>query len=821
MIQFAKMTVPLLCALLLPVLSGCNKSGSNSTTAEAQKTTYAAETQKTLCQEDALKSLSTSTQADSFDNGCSFKPADKEQQFRRIASFQVCEQLQKHCDTDQETSAEIVAASADGLTLIYTDSPSQQLGFVDISTPNTPTALGVLALNGEPTSIAVQGQYALVAVNTSDDFINVNGELSIISIASRTVVHALNLGGQPDSIAISPDGSYAVIAIENERDEDLEEGEPPQLPAGEIILLELSGEPQEWHITRMPLSGLADLFPTDPEPEFVDINQANIAAITLQENNHIVLIDLATATVQNHFSAGYVDLTNIDTKEESPALIDPQYNLTQVPREPDGIAWIDNQYFVTANEGDLNGGSRGFTVFDKGGNVVFDSGNDLDNLAMIFGHYPDSRSKNKGNEPENVEVGVYGGIRYLFVASERSNLIFVYDITDPAQPIFQQALPAAVAPEGILAMPARNLAIAASEADSRDDKYRSTLNIYEYSNTATTYPTLSSGYRPNGGPLPWGALSGLSASPNSPLTLFAVDDSYYQKNRIFTLSAKQQPVRITQELALADPLSLIAQIPAAPVADPNTKADDPQRVAVFDELDRALLVNDDGTVNLDPEGIAAVKDGFWIVSEGAGTVGDHDHPVNSLNLLLKVSLDGSIAKVVTLPAALNQIQQRYGFEGVAVNNDRVTVAFQRAWGDEQHPRIGVYNTLSENWDFYFYPLDNPESQNGGWVGLSEITQIDSDRLLVLERDNQAGPDAAIKRIYAVDLGGLEKAAVANKELVMDVIPELTTRSIPIPEKLEGLALFNNGEAWMINDNDGVDDNSGETQLINLGKILKQ
>ena len=40
------------------------------------------------------------------------------------------------------------------------------------------------------------------------------------------------------------------------------------------------------------------------------------------------------------------------------------------------------------------------------------------------------------------------------------------------------------------------------------------------------------------------------------------------------------------------------------------------------------VVNEDGTVNIDPEGIAVSTTtgtgGFWIVSEGKGTVGDED-----------------------------------------------------------------------------------------------------------------------------------------------------------------------------------------------------
>ena len=41
----------------------------------------------------------------------------------------------------------------------------------------------------------------------------------------------------------------------------------------------------------------------------------------------------------------------------------------------------------------------------------------------------------------------------------------------------------------------------------------------------------------------------------------------------------------------------------------------------------------------------------------------------------------------------------------------------------------------------------------------------------------------------------------------------------IAEKVEGSAVTEDGDVYIINDNDGVDDNSGETNLINLGDIL--
>ena len=60
-------------------------------------------------------------------------------------------------------------------------------------------------------------------------------------------------------------------------------------------------------------------------------------------------------------------------------------------------------------------------------------------------------------------------------------------------------------------------------------------------------------------------------------------------------------------------------------------------------------------------------------------------------------------------------QLRFGFEGVAVDNGVAIVAFQRKWDNEPNPRIGMYNMTTKTWTFVYYPLDAPESQNGGWV----------------------------------------------------------------------------------------------------------
>lgn len=237
--------------------------------------------------------------------------------------------------------AEILAVSPDGNTVVYTDAEQEVLAFLDITNPSSPMGLGTVALGGEPTSVAVCGDYAIVCINTSPSFTVVSGSWLAIDIASQTIVHTDALPGQPDSIAVSPDCTKAVVAIENERDEDLRDGRIPQLPAGEIVVLDLMplDTPSSWSLSTIDITGLDGVLePTDPEPEFVDINSDNIAVVTLQENNALVLIDLEAMEVMSSFSAGTVNLRDIDKTEDR--IIDPTERQRKVPREPDGVAWI-------------------------------------------------------------------------------------------------------------------------------------------------------------------------------------------------------------------------------------------------------------------------------------------------------------------------------------------------------------------------------------------------------------------------------------------------------------------------------------------------
>jgi hypothetical protein len=450
-------------------------------------------------------------------------------------------------------------------------------------------------------------------------------------------------------------------------------------------------------------------------------------------------------------------------------------------------------------------------VFNIDGSVAFEAGNSLEHLMARIGHTNDKRSDAKGNEPENADFARFAGTDYLFVASERSSVVAVYDMSTPNKPVYKQVLPASLSPEGLLAIPSRNLLISASEVDDRTILARGSLNIYQYQSAPAAYPTLQSVDRADGTPIPWSALSGLAAASTGTV-VYGVDDSFFRGNRIFEIDTGSKPALLQKEIKITDPNGKIA---ALKDVLPDTASAD-----AFDDTDLAAMVNADGSVNLDPEGISvASAGGFWVASEGNGTVGDADRPVKTANLIFKLSPSGVVEDIIQLPADINIKQVRFGFEGVAESNGKLVVAFQRAWVGDTQPRVGVYDLVAKTWQFMWYPLDPVASPNGGWVGLSDITALGNNKFLVIERDNQGGPDARIKRLYRIDLTGKADGAALSKTLVRDLMADLRGPAGPVVEKIEGSALLANGDVIIVNDNDGVDDNSGEVQLMNLGKLL--
>lgn len=113
---------------------------------------------------------------------------------------------------------------------------------------------------------------------------------------------------------------------------------------------------------------------------------------------------------------------------------------------------VSKTFGDTDGDGDIDKlyafGARSFTVWTPGGEIVWDSGDDFEQITAAT--YPtrfnasnnnnnlDARSPAKGPEPTTVAVAKVDGRSYAIVTIERIGGLMVYDVTTPTSPTFVQ-----------------------------------------------------------------------------------------------------------------------------------------------------------------------------------------------------------------------------------------------------------------------------------------------------------------------------------------------------------------------------------------------
>ena len=171
-------------------------------------------------------------------------------------------------------------------------------------------------------------------------------------------------------------------------------------------------------------------------------------------------------------------------------------------------------------------GSRSFSIWNSSGSLIYDSGDQLEQITAaatptLFNSDGtsatyDTRSDNKGPEPEGVAVGVINGIPYAFIGLERIGDIMVYNVSNPAAPVFIQYVnvPEDFGVEGLSFVPAANsptgkpLLIATAEVSR-------TISIFEV-NIPVISVSENSGLANNDGVICAGASVTLTASGSGP-----------------------------------------------------------------------------------------------------------------------------------------------------------------------------------------------------------------------------------------------------------------------------------------------------------------
>jgi hypothetical protein len=409
------------------------------------------------------------------------------------------------------------------------NSNTNQIDVIDLSDPTSPKKVGVIDLsvyNGASNSVAVHDGKLAVALESTVNKQG-NGKVVVFKTSDYSLIKEITVGSLPDMVTFSPDGKYIMTANEGEPSADYSVD-----PDGTISIIDITNN---YAVTTLNFAGFenqlvtlktkgfriskkAKNFAADIEPEYITISEdSKTAWVTLQENNGVAKVDLATKTITSIFGLGYKDFNmaenGIDVSDKDGAVAFTPWKLKGMFM-PDAIASYTvngTPYFITANEGDareytnytdvsrlkslnldatvfpdaatlkadakmgrlnlistegdidndgdldelISFGARSFTIWNgNSGSLVFDSKNDLDKRSNDFGTYDDNRSDDKGSETEAVVVAKIGKKNILFVGLERTDTVIVYDITNPSAPQYLQSIKTGDAPEGLLFIPA-------------------------------------------------------------------------------------------------------------------------------------------------------------------------------------------------------------------------------------------------------------------------------------------------------------------------------------------------------------------------------
>ncbi|BAY80682.1 alkaline phosphatase [Calothrix parasitica NIES-267] len=305
-----------------------------------------------------------------------------------------------------EDGAEIVAYDPTNKRLFVTTGDTVEI--INISDPANPEKFGEIDVTsidgvtyGGANSVAVNN--GIVAVAVEADTAQDSGIVAFYN-TDGTFIKSVTVGALPDMLTFTPDGTKVIVANEGEPNDDYDVD-----PEGSISIIDISGGVENLtntNVTSAGFTGFNDQQQTlidagvrifgpnatvaqDLEPEYVAVSaDSSTAFVTLQENNAVAVLDIATATVEAIKPLGFKDY-NAEGNGIDASNRDDGINIQNWPvlgmYQPDSIDSFKvggQTYYITANEGDARIRPDG-DIEDADGNVITEEGDIFNEEARI------------------------------------------------------------------------------------------------------------------------------------------------------------------------------------------------------------------------------------------------------------------------------------------------------------------------------------------------------------------------------------------------------------------------------------------------------
>lgn len=250
------------------------------------------------------------------------------------------------------------------------NSDANKIDVIDLSDPTRPNMIASLymaAYDGAANSVTTFEGKLAVALESKSNKQN-PGKVVVFNTTDYALVKEITVGALPDMITYSHDGKFILTANEGEPNDDYS-----QDPDGSVSIIDVasnyavttlnfagfSGQLATLKTNGFRIASVTNNFTSDIEPEYITVSaNSKTAWVTLQENNGIAKIDLATKKITEIFPLGYKDYTleenAIDISDKDGSTTSNTWNLKGM-FQPDAISSFEvnnTQYVVTANEGD-------------------------------------------------------------------------------------------------------------------------------------------------------------------------------------------------------------------------------------------------------------------------------------------------------------------------------------------------------------------------------------------------------------------------------------------------------------------------------------